>query len=65
MHIEAIKEVLVRAMNKHFQFSNNIMLLPLLHQAGASKKLAHVWFLDTAFVHNISVCICVCSPLRL
>ena len=27
MDIEAIKEVLARAMNKHFQFSNNIMLL--------------------------------------
>ena len=26
-HIEAIKEVLAQAMNKYFQFSNNIMLL--------------------------------------
>ena len=27
MHIVAIKEVLARAMNKTFQFSNNIMFL--------------------------------------
>ena len=36
MHIEAIKEALVRAMNKYFQFSNNMMLLktvvPLSYQ---------------------------------
>ena len=36
MHIEAIKEVLARAMNKYFQFSNNVMLLktfiPLSYQ---------------------------------
>ena len=36
MYIEAIKEVLAQAMNKYFQFSNNIMLLktvvPLSYQ---------------------------------
>ena len=36
MHIETIKEVLAQAMNKYFQFSNNIMLLktvvPLSYQ---------------------------------
>ena len=36
MHIEAIKEVLVQATNKYFQFSNNVMSLktfvPLSYQ---------------------------------
>ena len=27
MHIKAIKDVLTQAMNKYFQFSNNIMFL--------------------------------------
>ena len=36
-HIEVIKEVLQRAINEHFQYSNNIMLLktvvPLSYQS--------------------------------
>ena len=36
MHIKVIKEVLAQAMNKHFQYSNNIMLktfVPLSYQS--------------------------------
>ena len=43
MHIKAIEEVLARAMNKHFQFSNYIMLLktviPLCYQRSIGTML--------------------------
>ena len=31
----------------------------VLNQAHASQKLAHAWFLEIAFVHDVGMCACV------
>ena len=39
MHIEVIKEVLAWAMNKYFQFSNNIVLLKTISYVPKNKAV--------------------------
>ena len=42
MHIEAIKEVLAQAMNKYFQFSNNVNIFSLVIKIAFVKPGAHL-----------------------
>jgi len=43
-------------------FNSYLVVLLLLNQARASQRSAHDWFLEIAFVRNVSMHVCVPAP---